>query len=91
MMPFFFSGPYLGIDEGLEQGSPLAGGAIVNATGRRYRLTTPGNNLDSNLALWHALLLLPPVCKGYVPVVITQQFFPEYLQLSALTHQVHIH
>ena len=31
-----------------------------------------------------AATLILDILKGYVPVVITQQFFPEYLQLSAL-------
>ena len=31
-----------------------------------------------------ATTLILDILKGYVPVVITQQFFPEYLQLSAL-------
>ena len=31
-----------------------------------------------------AVTLILDILKGYVPVVITQQFFPEYLQLSAL-------
>ena len=32
-----------------------------------------------------AATLILDILKGYAPVVITQQFFPEYLQLSALT------
>jgi len=50
-------------------GSGNIGATNVLRTGNRYLAATT---------------LLLDILKGYAPVVITQQYFPEYLQLSAL-------
>lgn len=50
-------------------GSGNIGATNVLRTGNRYLAATT---------------LLLDILKGYVPVVITQKFFPEYVQLSAL-------
>ena len=50
-------------------GSGNIGATNVLRTGNRYLAATT---------------LLLDIFKGYAPVVITQQYFPEYLQLSAL-------
>jgi len=50
-------------------GSGNIGATNVLRTGNKYLAATT---------------LILDILKGYVPVMITQQFFPEYLQLSAL-------
>eukprot|EP00663_Eupelagonemidae_sp_cell21sb_P004145 gene4145-4404_t len=68
-VPFFYSGPYVSIDEGLMPQCPWAGGVAITASGVNFRIMTPGCPIDASPAIWQAVLLIPAVRKGRVPVV----------------------
>ena len=60
---------FIGDQDVRKIGSGNIGATNVLRTGNKYLAATT---------------LILDILKGYVPVMITQQFFPEYLQLSAL-------
>eukprot|EP00663_Eupelagonemidae_sp_cell21sb_P002284 gene2285-6871_t len=70
MEPFFYNGPYLGLDESHERGKgglPIA--ALVAANGVTQCVVTPGSKGDANLMAFLLAIHIPEVSNGSVPVV----------------------